>query len=125
MRTATYSWSPGRRFVHLCTWRSPDQSARTYDIDSFWVRKPVFKVRGFQVSGDELEALIRNHPDVDEVCVLGVPDLYSGEVPVALVVLGDSAKERAEKDDGEAKKITISILKARFATIQLDYHMRN
>jgi 4-coumarate--CoA ligase len=80
--------------------------------------QPVFKVRGFQVSGDELEALIRNHPDVDEVCVLGVPDPYSGEVPVALVVLGDEAKERAEKRDSEVKKITISILKARSVTVQ-------
>ena len=76
----------------------------------------VFKVRGFQVSGDELESMIRNHPDVDEVCVVGAPDLYSGEVPVALVVLGDEARERAEKDDKEMKKITISILKARSVT---------
>ena len=76
----------------------------------------VFKVRGFQVSGDELEALIRNHPDVDEVCVLGVPDLYSGEVPVALVVLGDEAKERVEKDEKRAQEITVSILKVRPAT---------
>jgi len=73
--------------------------------------KSVFKVRGFQVSGDELEVLIRNHPDVEEVCVLGVPDPYSGEVPVALVVLGDGARERAEEDEEEAKRISISILK--------------
>jgi 4-coumarate--CoA ligase len=76
----------------------------------------VFQVRGFQVSEDELEVLIRNHPDVDEVCVLGVPDPYSGEVPVALVVLGDEAKERLVKDDKEAQRISISILKARSAT---------
>jgi acyl-CoA synthetase (AMP-forming)/AMP-acid ligase II len=77
----------------------------------------VFKVRGFQVSADELEVLIRNHPDVDEVCVLGVPDPYSGEVPVALVVLGDEAEERAEKDQKEAQRIRISILKARPTTL--------
>ena len=76
----------------------------------------MFKVRGFQVSEDELEVLIRNHPDVDEVCVLGVPDPYSGEVPVALVVLGDEAKKRTVKDDKEAQKITISILKVRSVT---------
>jgi acyl-CoA synthetase (AMP-forming)/AMP-acid ligase II len=52
---------------------------------------------------------------VDEVCVLGVPDPYSGEVPVALVVLGDEPKARVVKDDKEAKKITISILKVRSA----------
>ena len=53
---------------------------------------------------------------MDGVCVLGVPDPYSGEVSVALVVLGDEAKERAERDDKEVKNITISILKARSAT---------
>ena len=63
--------------------------------------------------------MIRNHPDVDEVCVVGVPDIYSGEIPVALVVLGDEAKERTEKDDEELKKITFSILKARSATVRL------
>ena len=51
---------------------------------------------------------------MDEVCVLGVPDPYSGEIPVALVVLGDDPKERVAKDDKEAKRITISILKVRF-----------
>ena len=44
--------------------------------------------------------------------MLGVPDPYSGEVPVALVVLGDEAKERVARGDGEARDITISILKA-------------
>ena len=76
----------------------------------------VFKVRGFQVSGDELEVLIRNHPDVDEVCVLGVPDPYSGEVPVAFVVLGDEAQECVAMGEKETQKITVSILKVRSVT---------
>ena len=57
--------------------------------------------------------MIRNHPDVDEVCVLGVPDAYSGEIPVGLVVLGDEAKARVVEDDKEEKRIMVSILKAR------------
>ena len=52
----------------------------------------VFKVRGFQISGDDLEVLLRNHPDADEVYVLGIPDPYSGELPVAFVVLGDKVR---------------------------------
>ena len=55
---------------------------------------------------------------MDEVCVLGVTDLYSGEVPVALVVLGDEPKQRVAKDDKEAKEITISILKVRSPKIR-------
>lgn len=57
--------------------------------------------------------------------MLGVPDLYSGEVPVALVVLSDEAKERTEKDDKEVKKITISILKARSVTVRSACYARN
>jgi len=93
--------------------RTGDKVTVNENGDLFLVarQKSVFKVRGFQVSGDELEVLIRNHPDVDEVCVLGVPDPYSGEIPVALVVLGGETKERAEMDDKEVKRITISILK--------------
>ena len=53
--------------------------------------------------------------------MLGVPDPYSGEVPVALVVLGDEAKERVARGDGEARDITISILKASSVTTR---HMR-
>ena len=52
---------------------------------------------------------------MDEVCALGVPDPWSGEVPAAFVVLGDEPKERVVKDDKEAKKIAVSILKVRSA----------
>lgn len=57
--------------------------------------------------------------------MLGVPDPYSGEIPVALVVLGDAAGERVERDDKEAKNITISILKARSVTILEARHMKD
>lgn len=57
---------------------------------------------------------------MDEVCVLGVPDPYSGEVPVALVVLGDEARARVVKDDKEEKRIVISILKARIRAMTRD-----
>jgi len=57
--------------------------------------------------------------------VLGVPDPYSGEIPVALVVLGDAAGERVERDDKETKNITISILKARSVSIVGARHMKD
>lgn len=49
--------------------------------------KELIKVRGFQVAPAELEALILVHPSVAEVCVVGVPDPYAGELPCAYVVL--------------------------------------
>lgn len=57
--------------------------------------------------------------------MLGVPDLYSGEIPVALVVLGDEAKERTEKNNEEVKNITVSILKARSVVIWLNCYAKS
>lgn len=69
------------------------------------------KVRGFQVAPAELEGHLLNHPDIADVCVVGIPDDYSGEVPMAYVVLEPRAAERAQKIPEEAKKIKASIAK--------------
>ncbi|KAF8547466.1 acetyl-CoA synthetase-like protein [Imleria badia] len=47
----------------------------------------MLKVRGFQVAPVELEGCILDHPDVEDTCVVGIPDEYSGELPLAFVVL--------------------------------------
>ena len=66
------------------------------------------------VSGS-LEMSWRSGFDVDEVCVLGVPDpSSSGKVPVTLAVLKTKRQStRASKDDKEAQKITVSIMKGK------------
>jgi len=38
------------------------------------------------VSPTELEALLLSHPEVADAAVVGVPDVDSGELPVAYVV---------------------------------------
>ncbi|KAF5291053.1 hypothetical protein FQA39_LY14486 [Lamprigera yunnana] len=48
--------------------------------------KELIKVKGFQVAPAELEEIIRNHPCVEDVAVVGVPHAYFGEVPKAFVV---------------------------------------
>ncbi|HEX8053577.1 MAG TPA: 4-coumarate--CoA ligase family protein [Thermoleophilaceae bacterium] len=53
--------------------------------------KELIKYKGFQVAPAELEALLINHPDVQDVAVIGVPDEEAGELPKAYVVpAGDS-----------------------------------
>lgn len=39
-----------------------------------------------QVPPAELEALLITHPNIDDVAVIGVPDLEAGELPKAFVV---------------------------------------
>jgi acyl-CoA synthetase (AMP-forming)/AMP-acid ligase II len=64
----------------------------------FWIvdrLKELIKYKGFQVAPAELEEVLRGHPAVSDVAVIGVPDQEAGEVPKALVVRkgGASAEE--------------------------------
>ncbi|EJD03679.1 acetyl-CoA synthetase-like protein [Fomitiporia mediterranea MF3/22] len=73
--------------------------------------KEILKVRGFQVAPAELEGHLLDHPDVSDVCVVGIPDDYSGEVPLAFVMLDARAAQRARRSNAEAEKIKKSIMK--------------
>ncbi|MFN3334076.1 MAG: AMP-binding protein, partial [Caldilinea sp.] len=55
----------------------------------FWIvdrLKELIKYKGFQVAPAELEEVLRGHPAVGDVAVIGAPDPEAGEVPKALVV---------------------------------------
>jgi acyl-coenzyme A synthetase/AMP-(fatty) acid ligase len=69
------------------------------------------KVRGFQVAPAELEGCILDHHDVADTCVVPIPDDYSGEVPLAFVVLRAFATTRVGNDSREADKVKASIMK--------------
>ncbi|KAF9257524.1 amp dependent CoA ligase [Marasmius fiardii PR-910] len=81
---------------------------------SLWVLdriKEIMKVRGFQVAPAELEGCILDHPDVSDVCVVGVPDDFSGEVPLAFVVPTQEVAQRMKNDPSVATGIKASIVK--------------
>ena len=71
------------------------------------------KVRGFQVAPAELEGCILDHPDVADTCVVSVPGDYSGEVPLAFVVLHAPAATLVAQDPREADIVKASIMKVR------------
>jgi acyl-CoA synthetase (AMP-forming)/AMP-acid ligase II len=71
----------------------------------------MLKVRGFQVAPAELEGCILDHPDVTDTCVVGIQDEYSGELPLAFVVLCPEAIKRVEESPQAADKIKASIMK--------------
>ncbi len=60
------------------------------DSDGFlWVRgreTDVINRGGLKVNPDEVEEVLRSHPDVADACVAGVPDPRLGEVPYAWIV---------------------------------------
>jgi 4-coumarate--CoA ligase len=55
------------------------------------------QVRGFQVAPAELEGTILDNPLADDVCVVPLPDAYSGEVPLAFVVLSKMGREMIQQ----------------------------
>ncbi len=76
-----------------------------YDNDGQFVivdrLKELIKVKGLQVAPSELEDLIRRHPGVNDVAVVGVPDDRAGELPRAYVV----RKNRLRTIDGEFSEL--------------------
>ena len=60
-----------------------DEDLDFYIVDRL---KELIKVKGFQVAPSEIEDLLRDHPDVSDVAVIGVPDDEFGEAPRAYIV---------------------------------------
>jgi long-chain acyl-CoA synthetase len=54
-------------------------------------KKEVIVAGGFNIYPSEVEAVLRTHPAVVEVCVVGIPDRYRGETTKAFVVRADGA----------------------------------
>lgn len=66
-----------------------DEDGKFYIVDRI---KEMIKVKGFQVAPAELEAVLRNHPAVEDVGVIGIPDERKGEAPVAFIKMKPDAK---------------------------------
>ncbi len=94
--TAAAQWhdSQGRRFI-----RTGDIGCM--DDDGFLVlldrQKDMIISGGFNVYPSDLEAVLREHPAVDEAAVVGVASARWGETPVASVVLKAGAEPSAPR----------------------------
>ena len=76
-------------------------------------KKDMLKVSGFSVFPAEVEAIMYRHPAVAEVGVVGVPDPYRGEDPLAFVVLMPEAKgQLREEQIVEWCRTNMSVYKA-------------
>ena len=75
------------------------------------VFQEIFKVKGFQVTPAELEGHLLLHPDVIDSCVVSIPDDYSGELPLAYIVLRPHAAARIESNPKVTQQLKQVIFK--------------
>jgi long-chain acyl-CoA synthetase len=70
------------------------------DADSFFYFKSrlkrMLKVSGVNVYPGQVEKTLQNHPDVESVCVIGVPDRLQMSRVKAFIVLKDKTKATEE-----------------------------
>jgi len=79
-----------------------DESKQFVIVDRL---KELIKVKGLQVSPSELEDLIRRHPGVLDVAVVGVPDERLGESPRAYVIRKNANVSEQSIIDYVAEKV--------------------
>lgn len=68
-------------------------------------------MKGLQVAPAELEGHLLMHPSVADAAVIGTPDEYAGELPLAFVVLQPAASAVVERDQKYADELRSSIFK--------------
>ncbi|KAJ8581986.1 acetyl-CoA synthetase-like protein [Rhizopogon salebrosus TDB-379] len=93
--------------------RTGDEVIVREDLEVFIVDrlKEIMKVKGFQVAPAELEGCLLDHPDVADTCVVPIPDTYSGELPMAFVVLHPNAAKKLASNPAEVERVKASIKK--------------
>ncbi|KAJ6448370.1 phenylacetyl-CoA ligase [Mycena vitilis] len=73
--------------------------------------KELIKNKGLQVAPAEIEGHLLTHPSIVDAAVVGVPDVYSGELPMAFVVLQPALASNADIDTRFADELRASIFK--------------
>lgn len=83
-----------------------DKNGFLYLVDR---KKDILKYRGYQISPSELENLILQCNGVAEVCVVGIPDPVSTDLPAAVVVKA-IGKDVNESDINGVVKSNLNIM---------------
>ena len=86
----------GKRFFRTGDLGRYDEEGFFYMVDRL---KRMINAAGFKVWPAEVEALLYRHPDVQEACIIGVPDARKGESVRAIVVLRPDGRGRVSEQD--------------------------
>ncbi|KAJ7520449.1 hypothetical protein O6H91_19G006200 [Diphasiastrum complanatum] len=65
-----------------------DKEGYLYVVDRI---KELIKYKAFQVAPAELEAILLQHPEINDAAVIGYPDKDAGEIPMAFIVRSEKS----------------------------------
>jgi acyl-CoA synthetase (AMP-forming)/AMP-acid ligase II len=85
---ATAEMIDSEGWVHTGDIGYADEDGALFIVDRL---KELIKYKGRQVAPAELEAVLLSHPAIADAAVIPSPDEKAGEVPIAFVVLKESA----------------------------------
>ncbi|KAJ7593733.1 phenylacetyl-CoA ligase [Mycena floridula] len=76
--------------------------------------KELIKVKGNQVAPAELEGLLLKSPDVSDAAVVGIPNDFAGEVPLAFVVLAPGKLDKDRRNEKTVRRAIFEATKSRY-----------
>jgi len=85
-----------------------------YAITSRISQQEMIKVKGLQVAPAELEDHLLDHASVADAAVVGIPDDFAGELPLAFIVLQPGVSSAVQCDPTLADKVRSSIFEVQF-----------
>lgn len=86
----------GRRFFRTGDLGYCDADGYFFIVDRL---KRMINASGYKVWPAEVETIMYGHPDVQEACVIGTPDVHRGETVKALVVLKAASRGRVSPEE--------------------------
>ncbi|WP_166262050.1 long-chain-fatty-acid--CoA ligase [Marinobacter salicampi] len=92
----TFLERDGKRFLRTGDLGYMDVEGYIFMVDRL---KRMINASGFKVWPAEVESIMYGHPDIQEACVIGVPDEKRGETANALVVLKADASSAVSGED--------------------------
>lgn len=90
-----------------------DADGNLYVVDR---KKELLKYCNFQISPSEIDAFLICSPDIKSVCVVGIPDAVTTDLPAAVVV-------RAEGSNITEKDVFDLVAGTKYTTPHTTYHM--
>lgn len=89
-KTVLQKYKDGRFYIHTGDLGYMDEDGVIFYVQRI---KRIIVSSGYNVYPEYIESVLRDHPDIRDACVVGVPHPYKKEIAKAFIILEDGVKE--------------------------------